>query len=183
MQCEVLALAFLLIFSFVARKWNKSSASAGMDVSGLVVPGSEGEGGGEGGRGGELLNESAPLDGAHDDNESNILANKIKKLINDILHAYLHRIFYYDPTRCSRLCHDLCETIKARTKELSDGGRHKLVINVIIGQDLDQSFHLACRSLTDPVTDNMASGVFRNKALFAIAVVYGVQCCRWRSYW
>jgi hypothetical protein len=99
-------------------------------------------------------------------------ANRVDEVLKDLLDAYLWGLSY-DPGLCSQRCHDLCCIIKDRLKAIRLQ-RHKLVVQVIIGQDSDRSLHLANRTLANPNTDCMASAVYRNRSLFAIALVFAM---------
>lgn len=111
-------------------------------------------------------------------------SNKIKQTVDDILYAYLYRVTFYDPSKCGQMCRKLCKLIRDRAEEISSSsdwpevGRvapHKFVINVFIGQDTEQDFQLAFRTLTDPSIDGSITSIYRNKAVFAVAIVHGIQ--------
>jgi len=93
--------------------------------------------------------------------------------------------------RCSRLCHDMCSVIKDKVKELqpqdddddvSATSRRKLVVHVIVGQDVQQSVRFASRCLWNVDEDCQASETYRNNSLFAVGVVFWLAVGDW-SHW
>lgn len=119
-------------------------------------------------------------------------SNKIKQTVDDILYAYLYRVTFYDPSKCGQMCRKLCKLIRDRAEEISSSsdwpevGRvapHKFVINVFIGQDTEQDFQLAFRTLTDPSIDGSITSIYRNKAVFAVAIVHGIQSRPQKKIW
>ena len=50
--------------------------------------------------------------------------------------------------------------------------RHKLVVNVILGENKDQGVHAVSRCVWNEKTDNFASGYYKNKHLFCVAMVH-----------
>lgn len=105
----------------------------------------------------------------------------MEKIIAEELELHLKHA-YYEPIKCGRLCHDLCLRIRDKMKKLQmfqqQQQQHRLVVNVIIGQDSDQTVHLASRSVSDPRNDSMASAIYRNKSIFAIGLVHVVHLNR-----
>jgi hypothetical protein len=110
----------------------------------------------------------------------------VEQTIKDVLEAYLRNV-KYDPIRCSRLSHDLCSIIKAKTKEtlqrrlpaaaaagadIDEVNGRKLVVHVVLGQDSDQSVLLSSRCIWNASTDTLASATYRNNSVFAVCVVY-----------
>jgi hypothetical protein len=93
------------------------------------------------------------------------------------IYIYILYIFHiqvtYDPLNCSRLTEDVCSIIKSKTKEYNFE-RYKIVVQVYIGENTDQSVQMASRCLWNPGTDMFAAATYRNNSLYAIAVVYGL---------
>ena len=75
--------------------------------------------------------------------------------------------------RCSKLTETICSVIKEKTKEFNFD-RYKIIVQVYVGQDNEQSVQLASRSLWNANTDMFAAATFRNNSLYAIALVYGL---------
>lgn len=96
--------------------------------------------------------------------------SEIEDLIRRELELHLRHV-RYDPSTCAQLCRHLCASIRSKTKQLN-GSKPKTVVNVFVGQDSEQEVHLAVRTVADPLGDEMASAVFRNKHLFAIGLVH-----------
>ncbi len=101
------------------------------------------------------------------------MSYKVECIIKDVLEAKL-RLVKYDPHACGRLTQQLCTLIKDKTKEF-EFDRYKLVTQVLVGQDSDQSVQIATRCLWNQDTDNFAAATFRNESIFAVAIVYGLH--------
>ena len=106
------------------------------------------------------------------DDEHRFVPHKVECLLKDILDAKLHNM-KYDADNCSRLAKDICSMIKDKTKEF-EFSRYKLVTQVLLGQDSDESIQIASRCLWNHETDNFAAATYRNNALYAVAIVYGM---------
>lgn len=100
------------------------------------------------------------------------MSYKVECIIKDVLEAKLRRV-KYDPQTCGPLTQQLCALIKDKTKEF-EFDRYKLVTQVLVGQDSDQSVQIATRCLWNQDTDNFAAATFRNESIFAVAIVYGL---------
>ncbi|XP_048717410.2 dynein light chain Tctex-type 4 [Caretta caretta] len=79
----------------------------------------------------------------------------------------------YNPVTSGQLAQSLSELIRSRLKDLTPP-RYKLVCNVFLGQQGQQSLQVASRCLWDPENDSMASATFINASLFAVATVHGL---------
>ncbi|XP_065186934.1 dynein light chain Tctex-type 5-B-like [Sycon ciliatum] len=79
----------------------------------------------------------------------------------------------YSRETCRQMTFTLTELIRNRVKELNYE-RYKIVCIVNIGSFQDQAMKVVSRCLWDPETDTFASVSFRNKTLYATAIVYGV---------
>ncbi|NWI14891.1 TC1D4 protein, partial [Crypturellus soui] len=73
----------------------------------------------------------------------------------------------------AQLAHGLAELLRAQAKEVLPP-RYKLVCNVVLGQQGQQSLLVASRALWDPQSDSFASATFSNATLFAVATVHGL---------
>ena len=98
---------------------------------------------------------------------------KVEYIMKDIFERKLKHV-RYDPATCSRLSHDLCTMIKDKTKTM-EFERYKLVVQVILGQDTEDSVQVASRCLWDQDSDNFAAATFRNSNLYAVGIVYGMH--------
>lgn len=101
------------------------------------------------------------------------LTVKLETMIKDILEFYLLKQHYRSDV-CGRLANELADNLRERAKEiLQDTGRYRVITQVYIGQDSDQSVHLATRSLCSKLTDKCVAGSFRNASLYAVGIVCG----------
>jgi hypothetical protein len=99
----------------------------------------------------------------------------------------------YDAGQCNQLSKDLCTDIKSRVKgeshahtfghcspdsasyiEMGGAARHKIVVQVTIGEVHGQGVRIASRCLWDTETDNHASSTFQNPYLYCVAMVFAV---------
>ncbi|NXD80394.1 TC1D4 protein, partial [Halcyon senegalensis] len=79
----------------------------------------------------------------------------------------------YSPQGSAPLAQSLAELLQSQVKEVVPP-RYKLVCQVLLGQQGQQSLLVASRALWDPESDNFASATFSNSSLFAVAIVHGV---------
>ncbi|KFU96340.1 Tctex1 domain-containing protein 1, partial [Chaetura pelagica] len=79
----------------------------------------------------------------------------------------------YSPQGSAPLAQSLAELLRSRAKEVVPP-RYKLVCQVLLGQQGQQSLLAASRALWDPESDSFASATFSNASLFAVATVHGV---------
>ena len=101
------------------------------------------------------------------------LPYKVEFLIKDLLESELKGV-KYDPVLCSSMTQDLCVKIKERTKSL-EYTQHRLVSQVIIGEDTEHNVQISSRCLWNHHTDNFAAATFRNSSIYAIAVLYAMH--------
>ncbi|NXY92356.1 TC1D4 protein, partial [Alcedo cyanopectus] len=79
----------------------------------------------------------------------------------------------YSPQGSAPLIQSLAELLRSQAKEVVPP-RYKLVCQVLLGQQSQQSLLVASQALWDPESDNFASATFSNSSLFAVATVHGV---------
>ncbi|KAM6262227.1 dynein light chain Tctex-type 4 [Porphyrio hochstetteri] len=79
----------------------------------------------------------------------------------------------YSPQGSAPLTQSLAELLQSQVKEVAPP-RYKLVCQVLLGQQGQQSLLVASRALWDPENDSFASATFSNASLFAVATVHGV---------
>ncbi|XP_054240578.1 dynein light chain Tctex-type 4 [Indicator indicator] len=79
----------------------------------------------------------------------------------------------YSPQDSAQLTQSLVELLQSQAKEVVPP-RYKLVCQVLLGQQSQQSLLMASQALWDPKSDNFASTTFSNASLFAVATVHGV---------
>lgn len=115
------------------------------------------------------------MDSTDDDDSNSVPAvtSKLETMIKDVLEFHLRKTRYRSDV-CSRLANELSDTLRERAKEiLQDHGRHRVIVQVFIGQDSDESVHLATRCLCSKMTDKCIAGSFRNASLYAVGIVCG----------
>jgi hypothetical protein len=94
----------------------------------------------------------------------------IEKTVRETLESRLQNV-KYDPILAANLTKELSTLIKNKLKELNFP-RYKYVVNVILGENADQSVAIASRNVWDPATDNYAAVTFQNNFIFATAVMF-----------
>lgn len=97
---------------------------------------------------------------------------KVKQSINSLFEDELSDLDY-DHDISSKLACELSEKVKDRMKEMNFM-RHKIAVNVMVGQAADQGMEVASRCVWDHKTDNSVCITYRNKNLFVIALIFGV---------
>ncbi|PVD23641.1 hypothetical protein C0Q70_16914 [Pomacea canaliculata] len=80
----------------------------------------------------------------------------------------------YDSIESPALCKVLADEIKQGVKKFNFK-RYKLISEVMIGQMKQQGFIKASRFLWDSSRDNFASVSYKNRTLFAVAVLYALN--------
>lgn len=83
------------------------------------------------------------------------------------------RTTVYNPQDSAQLAQSLVELLQSQAKEVVPP-RYKLVCQVLLGQQGQQSLLVASQALWDPKSDNFASTTFSNASIFAVATVHGV---------
>ena len=75
--------------------------------------------------------------------------------------------------RSAQMALQLSDVIKERVKAMKFR-RHRVICNVMIGENVGQCFQLASRCIWDAETDNYVTSSYKNGSLFAIATVFAV---------
>ena len=96
-------------------------------------------------------------------------SSQVTRLAQDTLKSYLEGC-EYDEGKCRQFSVDICDEIQRRTKMLNVP-RYKYVCYVHIGQIMGQDMVIASRCLWDTEVDSFASASYKNKHLFATAIV------------
>ncbi|XP_052809196.1 dynein light chain Tctex-type protein 2B-like [Mya arenaria] len=96
---------------------------------------------------------------------------KIKSAVETLLQDELGD-FGYEQDFASKLTCDLSDKIKDTVKELGFN-RHKIAVNVMVGQAADQGMEVASRCVWDDKNDNSVCVTFSHKDLFVVALVFG----------
>ena len=87
-------------------------------------------------------------------------ANEVIKAVKALLDERL-KGKKYDSSESAQLSKELCTEIKEKVKEIG-APRHKLVVQVTIGEVQGQGVRIASRCLWDVETDNHASAYYTN---------------------
>ena len=107
------------------------------------------------------------------DQREKFLPARVRAAIEGTLIKYLAKDAKYDAGTCSPLTCFLADELKQRVKQMNYT-RYKLVIHVMLGQNLGQGLQMASRCVWDLDRDNSASLTFRTTELFVIVNVFGV---------
>ncbi|XP_010137580.1 PREDICTED: tctex1 domain-containing protein 4 [Buceros rhinoceros silvestris] len=99
-------------------------------------------------------------------------AGQVQRVLEGTLASALGTIVY-SPQGSAPLAQSLAELLQSQVKEVVPL-RYKLVCQVLLGQQGQQSLLVASRALWDPTSDSFASATFSNASLFAVATVHGV---------
>ncbi|NXY14414.1 TC1D4 protein, partial [Atrichornis clamosus] len=99
-------------------------------------------------------------------------AERVQRVLEASLASVLGTAVY-SPQGSAPLAQSLTELLQSRAKKVVPP-RYKLVCQVVLGQQGQQSLVVASRALWDPETDSFVSVTFSNASLFAVATVHGV---------
>ncbi|NWU60922.1 TC1D4 protein, partial [Pterocles burchelli] len=99
-------------------------------------------------------------------------AGRVQRVLEGALASALGTAVY-SPQGSTLLAQSLAELLRSHAKEVVPP-RYKLVCQVVLGQQNQQSLLVASRALWDPESDSFASATFSNTSLFAVATVHGV---------
>ena len=107
-----------------------------------------------------------PDDGKH------FLPGKAETIIQDVFESRLSDVQYNTDT-VKLLATDLAAVLKAKVKAL-ETPRYKIVCNVIIIENKEQSMRVVSRCIWNPETDSYATYTYRSPSLIAIGYVHAV---------
>ncbi|XP_041354348.1 dynein light chain Tctex-type protein 2B-like [Gigantopelta aegis] len=96
----------------------------------------------------------------------------VRKVMWDTLEIKLHNV-RYDAGSCGSLAKQLTDEITCRIKE-HRWKRYKLVVQVFVGQNVNQGVQVASRCVWNADTDTYATVSYENSSLFAVASCYAV---------
>lgn len=91
----------------------------------------------------------------------------IKRIMDDY---FRDREYCYEEAK--EWTSELTKEIRDACKELNMK-RHKIMVQVVIGEQGSQGVRVVSKSLWDVNSDNWASYVFQNNSLFAVGMVFG----------
>lgn len=106
------------------------------------------------------------------DDEQRFRTYKVENLMKDMLKQRLEGVSYDGP-QCGIIAKELSAEIKLKVKDLK-WSRHKVVVQVLVGQDSEQSVQFGSRCLWDKNNDNYACANYKNENVFAVAACFGI---------
>ena len=101
-------------------------------------------------------------------------SSQVHRIISEVFDTNLSDQIYRT-REASSLVTFLSTSLSNRVKMI-DMPRYKIVVNVVLGQNCNQSLKMATRCLLDASLDNFACATFKNKSMFAIGIIHGVYC-------
>ena len=108
------------------------------------------------------------------DRDQMFYSHTVEKLMKNILEDKLEGKSY-EQVDCGALSMEVSTDIKSKVKELK-WMRHKVVVQVVIGQNAQQSMRFGSRCLWDEKNDNHACAYHETNDLLAVASCFGVYC-------
>ncbi|XP_009877186.1 PREDICTED: tctex1 domain-containing protein 4, partial [Apaloderma vittatum] len=106
------------------------------------------------------------------DKGSKFKAGQVQRVLEGTLTSALATAVY-SPQGSAPLAQSLAELLQNRVKEVVPP-RYKMVCQVVLGQQGQQSLLVASQALWDPESDSFASATFSSASIFAVAIVHGV---------
>eukprot|EP00295_Goniomonas_pacifica_P001640 CAMPEP_0175818844 /NCGR_PEP_ID=MMETSP0107_2-20121207/7759_1 /TAXON_ID=195067 ORGANISM="Goniomonas pacifica, Strain CCMP1869" /NCGR_SAMPLE_ID=MMETSP0107_2 /ASSEMBLY_ACC=CAM_ASM_000203 /LENGTH=132 /DNA_ID=CAMNT_0017131065 /DNA_START=50 /DNA_END=448 /DNA_ORIENTATION=- len=97
-------------------------------------------------------------------------AAEVKKILEAVLEARL-KGKKYDANESAQMSKELCIEIKEKVKAIGSP-RHKLIVQVTIGEVQGQGVRVSSRCLWDVETDNHCSANYTNPFLYCCAMVF-----------
>ncbi|KAI8477381.1 MAG: flagellar outer dynein arm light chain 2 [Monoraphidium minutum] len=79
----------------------------------------------------------------------------------------------YDPVKAAHISKHIAEDLREKVKALGCE-RHKLVIQVTLGQKAGQATRIASRCLWNAGTDGFASEFYENESMYCVCQVFAV---------
>eukprot|EP00891_Asterochloris_glomerata_P006926 jgi/Astpho2/6926/e_gw1.00107.179.1_t len=79
----------------------------------------------------------------------------------------------YDPVKGAQYAKQLADDLREKVKALGYD-RHKLVVQVTLGQKKGQAMRIVSRCLWDTHADASASEFYENETLYCVCQVYGL---------
>lgn len=79
----------------------------------------------------------------------------------------------YDPSKAAQLTKHIAEDLREKIKALGCA-RHKLVVQVSLGQKAGQATRIVSRCLWDTSTDGFASESYENETMYCVCQVFAL---------
>eukprot|EP01017_Pseudomicrothorax_dubius_P002932 TRINITY_DN10280_c0_g1_i1.p1 TRINITY_DN10280_c0_g1~~TRINITY_DN10280_c0_g1_i1.p1 ORF type:complete len:128 (+),score=21.61 TRINITY_DN10280_c0_g1_i1:35-418(+) len=99
--------------------------------------------------------------------------SQVRAVIESVLNDNLNAKTDYDPVQSGKLCNDLSTRVREAVKSRLNIPRHKLSVQVVLGELRGQSLRISSKCLWDDKNDNFASYTFTNERIFCTALVFG----------
>lgn len=104
--------------------------------------------------------------------EEKFKSAKAREILKDVIVSYVHKE-NYDPAMCKRFATTMCDIIQERLKDLNYP-RYKYVVQVLLGQDVNQGMRSTSRCLWNVNTDNFVEFHYTVNDIFVSATVFAV---------
>ncbi len=99
-------------------------------------------------------------------------AGEVQAVLRAVLRERMERAAY-DSVKAAHISKHIAEDLREKVKALGCD-RHKLIIQVTLGQKTGQAMRLASRCLWDTATDGFASEAYENETLFCVCQVFAL---------
>jgi hypothetical protein len=99
-------------------------------------------------------------------------AHEVQAILRAVLRERMQEQ-QYDPVKAAHISKHIAEDLREKVKALGCE-RHKLVIQVTLGQKTGQAMRIASRCLWDTATDGFASETYENETLYCVCQVFAV---------
>jgi len=98
--------------------------------------------------------------------------HEVQAILRSVLRERMEKQ-QYDPVKAAHISKHIAEDLREKVKALGCE-RHKLVIQVTLGQKTGQAMRIASRCLWDTSTDGFASEFYENESLYCVCQVFAV---------
>lgn len=98
--------------------------------------------------------------------------HELQGVLKAVLHERMEKQ-QYDPVKAAHITKHIAEDIREKVKALGCE-RHKLVIQVTLGQKTGQAMRIASRCLWDTSTDGFATEYYENESLYCVCQVFAL---------
>lgn len=99
-------------------------------------------------------------------------AHEVRALLRGVLAERIERQAY-DPVKAAHITKHIAEDLREKVKALGCE-RHKLIIQVTLGQKTGQAMRAVSRCLWDTATDGFASESYENETLYCLCQVFAL---------
>ena len=99
-------------------------------------------------------------------------SHEVQALLRAVLRERIEKQAY-DPVKAAHISKHIAEDLREKVKALGFE-RHKLVIQVTLGQKTGQAMRIVSRCLWDTGTDGFASEYYENETLYCVCQVFAL---------